>query len=108
MAELTVREELAIQNAKDQLSLVENQKLEAMMKCFSDATIETLKEGDSLLPMCKGCAFQKNSAAQQYPHTALTALECVLKEEPFYCHVHKNKQGNEKLCNGWINIMNSK
>ncbi len=91
-----------------ELSKREQQMLFAMMEAFQDAAQQTIVGGEELLRMCDGCAFKKGTEASTHPMTALVATESVLKEEPFFCHKRFCPDGGEKLCNGWINIMNNK
>lgn len=91
-----------------ELSPKEREMLFAMMEGFQNAAQETIKGGEELLKMCDGCAFKKGTEANKYSFTVLTAIECVLTSQPFYCHKRFCQNGEEKLCNGWINIMNNK
>lgn len=91
-----------------ELTWHEREVLSVMMIAFQQSAQETMSGGEYLLRMCDGCAFKQRTQANQSPLTSMKALECVLKEEPFYCHNRFRPDGNERLCNGWINIMNNK
>jgi hypothetical protein len=86
----------------------EQKMLFVMMSAFQDAAQQTIFGGEELLKMCDGCAFKKGTEANSSPLTTLVAAESILKEEPFYCHKRFCQNGEEKLCNGWINIMNNR
>lgn len=90
------------------LSEQEQQMLFIMLEAFQGAAQQTIVGGEELFKMCDGCAFKNGTIASSHPLTALVATESVLKEEPFYCHKRFSPSGSEKLCNGWINIMNNK
>lgn len=92
----------------NELSKEEKDTLFVMMESFQEAAQETIKGGEELLKMCDGCAFKKGTEANNAPHTVLAAIECVLKDEVFYCHKRFCPNGSEKICNGWINVMNNK
>lgn len=94
--------------AVKKLSVDEQRILQAMIDAFQGASQETIFEGEGLLKMCDGCAFKKGTEANSHPITALVSIESILKEEPFYCHKRMSASGCEKLCNGWINVMNNK
>src|ERR1051325_6451091 len=89
-----------------ELSASEQESLFKVIDGFQYASQQTIIGGEELLRMCDGCAFKKGTEANRQPMTVLTAVECVLKGEPFYCHKRFCADGSEKLCNGWINIMN--
>lgn len=91
-----------------ELSAREKKMLFVMMDAFRESAQTTIQGGEELLKMCDGCAFKKGTDANNYPITVLEATECVLKGEPFMCHKRFSPNGDEKLCNGWINVMNNK
>ncbi len=93
-----------------ELSATEKGMLFKMMEAFQESAILTMQDndGEPLLRMCDGCAFKKGSEANNHPYTVLHATESVLKEEPFYCHKKFRSDGSEKLCSGWVNIVNNK
>ncbi len=86
----------------------DKEALTILMDGFKKISNETIKGGEELLRMCDGCAFRNGTDANNSPHTNLTAIQCVLEDEPFYCHKRFSATGEEKLCNGWINVMNNK
>lgn len=91
-----------------ELSAREKAMLFHMMQAFQEAAQETIQSGNGLLKMCDGCAFKKGSEANNHPYTVLHATECVIKEEPFFCHKRFRSDGSEKLCSGWVNVVNNK
>lgn len=93
-----------------ELSVREKKMLFAMMELFQEAATQTMRDagGEQLLKMCDGCAFKKGSEANNHPYTVLHATESVMKEEPFYCHKKFRSDGSEKLCSGWVNVVNNK
>lgn len=102
-----------IQQARVRLKIesLEPQERDALMLLmdgFKNIAQHSIVGGEELLRMCDGCAFRKGTDANEDPMTNLTAIECVLKEESFYCHKRFCPNGDEKLCNGWINVMNNK
>lgn len=91
-----------------ELTQEERRMLFLMIESFQEAAQQTIIGGEGLLKMCDGCAFKKGAEGNIEPLTALKATECVLREDPFYCHKRFCPSGSEKICNGWINIMNNK
>lgn len=94
--------------AVKELSEYDRNRLFVMMEAFQKSAQTTIVGGEELFKMCDGCAFKKGTQANENPMTVLLATESVLKDEPFYCHKRFCPNGSEKLCNGWINIMNNK
>lgn len=86
----------------------EQEALLMLMNGFKEIAQQSIVGGEELLRMCDGCAFRKGTEANNHPITVLTAIECVLKEEAFYCHKRFCPDGSHKLCNGWINVTNNK
>lgn len=93
-----------------ELSPQKRQMLFAMMQAFNMTYEEQLKSGNTqLLKMCDGCAFKKGTQANNYAPTVLEVIECVMKQEPFYCHKKFCSDGEQpQLCAGWVNTMNTK
>lgn len=58
---------------------------------------------------CRGCAFREGTEANQYGPTVLTAIECAVSGEPFYCHAGL-EEGEEpkRLCAGWLRLQEAK
>lgn len=85
----------------EELSPEDKEELSKVLYAFKQAISLTLKNGKEMNPMCVGCAFKLGTVANNKTRTVLTAVKCVLAEEPFYCHEKPH------VCNGWLNVINA-
>lgn len=66
------------------------------------AEAESLSKFPNHAERCRSCAFRSGTFPNGCPETLMDAIQCVVDNEPFYCHQNMIDGKPSDICAGWF------